>query len=109
MLWRRCEFCPTGKSPPIAVQPLAQKFSAFLSTQIISVFAVSRAHKRGVGHRHERWAWDAVDAGCAVDDERARRTAKSRGPDAPTLASSSQEAPLLGSDGGKQARSPGRA
>src|ERR1700749_13554 len=60
MLWQRCEFCPTGKSPPIAVQPLAQKFSAFLSTQSISVFAVSRAHKRGVGHRHERWAWGAL-------------------------------------------------
>ena len=37
------------------------------------------------------------------------RTAKSCGPDAPTLASSSREAKLLWGDGGKQARSPGRA
>src|SRR5664280_2449566 len=36
------------------------------------------------------------------------RTVKSCGPDAPTLASSSREAILAG-DGGKEARSPGRA
>jgi hypothetical protein len=43
------------------VQPSAQKFSAFLAAQIICVFAASRAHERGVGHRHERWARDAMD------------------------------------------------
>jgi len=36
------------------------------------------------------------------------RTAKSRGPDAPTLASSLRKATSAG-DGGKKARSPGRA
>ena len=36
------------------------------------------------------------------------RTAKPCGPDAPTLASSSREAKLLGGDGGKKARSPRR-
>ena len=32
---------------------------------------------------------DAVDAGCADNERRVMRTAKSCGPDAPTLASSS--------------------
>ena len=40
---------------------------------------------------------------------RARRTAKLCGPGAPMLASSSREAKLPAGDGGKKARSPGRA
>jgi hypothetical protein len=51
---------------------------------------------------------DAVDADGADDERRNRRTAKSCGPDAPTLASSLREATFAG-DGGKKARSPGRA
>ena len=51
---------------------------------------------------------DAVDADGADDERRKRRTAKSCGPDAPTLASSLREATFAG-DGGKKARSPGRA
>ena len=51
---------------------------------------------------------DAVDAGGASDEGAGLRTAKSCGPDAPTLASSSREAIFVG-DGGKKARSPGRA
>jgi hypothetical protein len=50
-----------------------------------------------------------MDAGGAEDEGAYPRTAKPCGPDAPTLASSSQEAKLLWDDGGKQARSPGRA
>jgi hypothetical protein len=49
---------------------------------------------------------DAMDAGGVADERRLRRTAKSCGPDAPTLASSCAEAFPRG-DGGKQARSPG--
>ena len=54
-----------------------------------------------------------VGAGCGGREwccrrRRLTRTEKSRGPDAPTLASSSWEAVLRG-DGGKKARSPGRA
>ena len=52
---------------------------------------------------------DAVDAGGASDEGAGLRTAKSCGPDASTLASSSREAKLLGGDGDKKARSPGRA
>src|SRR5579871_1429159 len=51
---------------------------------------------------------DAVDA-CGATDERAnKRTAKSCGPDIPTLMSSLRGDDLAG-DGGKKARSPGRA
>jgi hypothetical protein len=49
-----------------------------------------------------------MDASCAADESATLRTAKSCGPDAPTLASSFVEA-TPGGDGGKKARSPGRA
>ena len=51
---------------------------------------------------------DAVDADRAFDERREMRTAKSCGPDTPTLVSSLRKATFAG-DGGKQARSPGRA
>ena len=51
---------------------------------------------------------DAVDADGAEDEQRRMRTAKSCGPDAPTLASS-RRGVIRAGDGGKQARSPGRA
>ena len=50
---------------------------------------------------------DAVDVRCAPDESVTLRTAKSCGPDAPTLASSSRI--QSAGDGGKKARSPGRA
>src|SRR6202041_800075 len=50
-----------------------------------------------------------MDAGGATDESAYLRTAKSCGPDAPTLASSSRGAELLGGEGGNKARSPGRA
>ena len=50
---------------------------------------------------------DAVDAGGAADESANLRTAKSCGPDAPTLASSWWD--FSAGDGGNQARSPGRA
>src|ERR1700727_2927178 len=50
-----------------------------------------------------------MDAGGATDESAYLRTGESRGPDAPTLASSSREAKLLGGEGGNKARSPGRA
>src|ERR1700733_1953752 len=49
-----------------------------------------------------------MDAGGAADESAYPRTVKSCGPDAPTLASSFAEATPRG-DGGKKARSPGRA
>src|SRR5664279_1740004 len=46
--------------------------------------------------RHGRWVRDAVDAGGALTKALILRTAKSCGPDAPTLASSSRGASFLG-------------
>src|ERR1700722_15379857 len=55
------------------------------------------AHTQGAFRdRHERRAGDAMDAGGAADESATLRTAKSCGPDAPTLASSSREASFLG-------------
>ncbi len=51
---------------------------------------------------------DAMDAGGAFDEGACWRTEKSCGSGAPTLASSSRKA-TFADDGGKQARSPGRA
>jgi len=45
-------------------------------------------HKGAFRDRHGRWARDAMDARCAKDESAPLRTAKSCGPDAPTLASS---------------------
>jgi hypothetical protein len=50
-----------------------------------------------------------MDVSGAADESVTLRTAKSCGPDAPTLASSSREAKLLEGEGGNKARSPGRA
>ena len=53
--------------------------------------------------------WDAVDATAANDECRSLRTVKPCGPGTPTLVSSSREAKLFVDEGGKKARSPGRA
>jgi hypothetical protein len=56
------------------VQPRLQKYFCFLQTQITGLSSKSRALRRGVGHRHERWARDAVDAAASSreGDRRAR-------------------------------------
>jgi hypothetical protein len=78
--------------------------------QITSTFPRVPCPSRGAFARSSR----TLGAGCGGRGGGARRvqlkrTAKSCGPDAPTLVSSSREAKLLGDDGGKQARSPRRA
>src|ERR1700694_4149724 len=70
-------------------------------------------HRGAFRDRHGRWARDAVDAaasGARIARGRMMlmRTAKSCGPDAPTLASSFAGF-VPRDDGGKKARSPGRA
>jgi hypothetical protein len=90
--------------PP--VQPLAQKYFGFPPTQITSLCRAIPSRSEGrLANRHGRWVRDAVDAECADDERRMKRTAKSCGPDAPTLASSSrnrfrgrrwQESPVTG-------------
>jgi len=100
---------PDGQIAAPPVQPPPQKYSCSLFAQITSTSPASRPERGAYRDRHGRWVRDAVDAGGAADESAGLRTAKSCGPDAPTLASSSREARLLGGDGGKQARSPGRA
>ena len=87
----------------------SEKYFCSQSTQIRSRTLAVPAHRGAFRDRHGRWAWDAVDAAafCARWDCRAswrktcerstasgremlQRTAKSCGPDAPTLASSSR-------------------
>ena len=94
---------PTGKSPKTCPSPLRKNIPLSPSGKSVATSSrASRAHKRGVGHRHERWARDAVDAKVATDERGLMRTAKSCGPDAPMLASSLREV-IRRSDGGKKA------
>src|ERR1700749_2881574 len=53
------------------------------------------SHKGAARDRHERGT-GCGGRGCADDEQRVMRTAKSCGPDAPALASSSREAHFLG-------------
>ena len=67
----------------------------------------SRPTRGALRDRHERGA-GCGGRGRRVDERRLKRTAKSCGPDTPTLVSSFAEVIPRG-DGGKKARSPGRA
>jgi hypothetical protein len=74
-----------------------QKYSAFQKTQISATSLAVRARFEGrFAIVTERWVQDAMDAArvrqLAAGRERARRTAKSCGPGAATVASSWQEA-----------------
>src|SRR3984957_16896363 len=70
---------------------------ASLLTQISFISVAIPAYTKGAFRdRHKRRAGDAVDAGGAADESATLRTAKSCGPDASTLASSSREAGFLG-------------
>jgi hypothetical protein len=89
------------------VQPPSQKYSDFQKTQISSIFSPS-CPTEGRLEIVTDAGQDAVDASSTKDEGAFLRTVKSCGPDAPTLASSSREAIFAG-DGGKKARSPGRA
>jgi hypothetical protein len=75
------------------VQPRPQKYFRSLLTQITSISsAIPARYKGAFRDRHERKARDAMDAGGATDERANLRTAKSCGPDAPTLASSWRKA-----------------
>jgi hypothetical protein len=90
--------------PP--VQSPLQKYFAFRLPQIKSITSPSRPDRGAFRDRHGRWCGMRWTRGVA---RRATltRTAKTCGPDAPTLASSFADDPQ--GDGGKRARSPGRA
>ena len=76
----------------LPVQSPLQKYSRSHLTQITSMSpAIPAQHRGAFRDRHERRAGDAMDAGGAADESVILRTAKSCGPDAPTLASSVAE------------------
>src|SRR3954465_2076536 len=76
------------------VQPLPQKYSAFVLTQIIGITPPVSRRMRGVGHRHERAVRCGERRG-RVRRTRRKRTAKSCGSGAAVLALSPGEAKLL--------------
>jgi hypothetical protein len=69
------------------VQSLAQKYFYSLLTQITSISAAVPPHRGAYRDRHGREA-GCDGRGCVTDEHVILRTAKSCGPDAPTLASS---------------------
>ena len=101
ILCRVCDQLARRANHSKPVQPFAQKYSAFVLTQIIGITPPVSRQMRGVGHRHERAVRCGGRETCA---RRARvtRTAKSCGPDAAVLASNCAGSFLRG-DGGKRA------
>jgi hypothetical protein len=53
---------PDGQISDFPVQPHLQKYSASRFTQIKSISLAVPALRGAYHDRHERWAWDAVDA-----------------------------------------------
>jgi hypothetical protein len=98
---------PDGQITEFPVQSHLQKYSASPQTQIKFISPLSRPTEGRLAIVTDAGR-DAVDADGAFDEWRLMWTAKACGPDAPTLASSSRKA-TFADDGGKQARSPGRA
>jgi hypothetical protein len=72
----------------IAVQPFNEKYFASRTGRNSNRGIAVPPHKRGVSRSSRTYVRDAVDAGGAKDERARSRTAKSCGPDAPTLASS---------------------
>ena len=107
----QCLICPSGKSTAARKNlssPRAKNISLFPKPKSVVMFAPSRLDQRDVRV--------VTDVGCGmrwtlwrrVDERRLKRTAKSCGPGVPTLVLSCAKQVSRG-DGGKRARSPGRA
>jgi hypothetical protein len=127
--------CPKGSLLLRMSSPLCKNILLRHLVETDLLIPPSRPTRGAYRDRHGRRARDAMDAAafCArgdrragdepvsdqqhADERRLLRTAKSCGPDAPTLASSLRRhvgptglrQPISADDGGKQARSPGRA
>ena len=99
--------CPTGKSPKPCLPPVAKIYRFAFDPKHLYERAVS-CPLRGAYHgRHETLARDAMDAG-GIEDERYRCGRQSRVVLPPDAGVKSCGVHPQG-DGGKQARSPGRA
>jgi hypothetical protein len=70
------------------VQSRFRKYSALIGRRSVASSALFRSARGAYRHRHERWARNAMDVLALRGERRVKRTAKSCGPDAPTLASS---------------------
>ena len=85
----RAESSRCGSSSPVVKNisiPFRPKSPVYFRPSCPTQGAARDRHGRGAG---------CDGRGCAADERRVKRTAKSCGPDAPTLASSPQEAKLL--------------
>jgi hypothetical protein len=71
-----------------AVQSCVQKYFNFHPAASVAISAPFRPARGAFRDRHGRWARNAVDADSEARRAALARTAKSCGPDAPTLASS---------------------
>src|SRR6202043_3349170 len=78
--------CPTGRFPNSLSSPFCKNISLFQKPKSVVVSAPSRPHKRGGSRSSRTLRRDAVDALATQDERRLKRTAKSCGPGAPTLA-----------------------
>jgi hypothetical protein len=96
---------PGGQITYFPVQPHLQKYFPSRLTQITGLFPPSHPSEGRIAIVTDAgWVrWTRIRCGRAA----LMRTAKTRGPDAPTLVSSWRDFPA--GDGGKKARSPGRA
>jgi hypothetical protein len=83
---------PDGQITDMPVQPCLQKYSGFPKNQITLYSPPSRPTEGRLAIVANAGR-DAVDAAGAFDERRVRRTAKSCGPDASTLASSLRKVP----------------
>jgi hypothetical protein len=72
----------------LPVVPICRNPTALISPPNQRHFTPHPVPQEGRTRRHERWVRDAVDADATRDERRLRRTAKSCGPDTPTLVSS---------------------
>ena len=82
---------PDGQISDLLVESPLQKYFGFRQTQITSRIPVIPSHTEGRLAIVTNAGRDAVDAGGAKDESAYSRTAKSCGPDAPTLVSSSRK------------------
>src|ERR1700693_915484 len=92
--------CPTGKSAKTVSSPLCKNILVFRRPKSVVCLLPSRPTQRGGSRRHGRGA-GCGGRGGALDGRGLQRTAKTCGPDTPTLVSSLRINPR--NDGGKKA------
>jgi hypothetical protein len=102
--------CPTGNFPNSLSSPFRKNISLRRLVETALLIRYPVPQEGALRGRHGRWVRDAMDVKRRVQSLHGRtaclRTAKSCGPDTPTLVSSWRDS---ADDGGNKARSPGRA